>query len=539
MYIREYASQTHGKRAVVMADSGESLTYFELEARANQTARLFRRQQLARGDHMALLMENSIQFFEIIAAASRTGLYYTPISTHLKAAEVAYVVNDSRARTVVTTASLLSVALAAVTDCLNVEHWLVIGVEDPPPPFVRYEELVATESTTPLSDEQLGLAMIYSSGTTGRPKGILRPLPEGAPSQVSDSVRMGKGLMKFREGMTFLSVAPLYHSSPHAGVVAALQLGAETVVMTRFDPEDCLRLVEKYRVTHVQMVPTMFVRLLRLPDSVRCGYDLSSLEAVVHSAAPCPVAVKQAMIDWLGLIIYEYYGATESYGFTRCSPQEWLSHRGSVGKAVLGKILILDDSGVALPTGEVGNVYFTGGSQFSYFGEVENDENAGVPDGARTVGDVGWIDEEGYLYLTDRKSFMIISGGVNIYPQEVEDVLSANEAVLDVAVFGVPDDEFGEQVKAVVVLSEGFSPGRSTEEALVAYCRERLSGFKCPRSVDFVKELPRLESGKLAKHLIRKPYWVERLSLADDQHKGDTNDETIQSRGARAGGVNS
>jgi long-chain acyl-CoA synthetase len=535
MYLRDHAEETPEKVAVTVAATGESLSYKELDARANRFARLLRRLGLSRGDHIALLMENHARFFEVVAAASRIGLYYTPISSHLTAPEVAYIVDDSAARVVVTTAKLLEVAAAAAPSCRGVEHWFAIGMEDPTAPFEPYEEAVAAEVEDPLGDEFLGMPMMYSSGTTGRPKGVLRPLPEVRPRESDDAIRFGRGLMKFRTGMKLLSVAPLYHAAPHAAVTAALQLGAEVIVMERFDPEECLKLVDRYGITHMQMVPTMFVRLLKLPASVRGYYHLSSLEAVVHSAAPCPIPVKEAMIEWLGPIVYEYYGATESYGFTRCTSEEWLSHKGTVGRAVLGEILILDDLGRAVPGGDVGNVWFVGGSTFRYFTRPKSKrgnrfsasrpeidtveaEEAGpasvVPTGAATVGDIGWVDEEGYLYLTDRKSFMIVSGGVNIYPREVEDVLAMHEAVADVAVVGVPDEDFGEQVKAVVMLDPSFSPSASVEQELIGFCRQQLAGFKCPRSVDFVNVLPRLESGKLAKHLVREPYWTGRATVA-------------------------
>jgi long-chain acyl-CoA synthetase len=455
MYLRDHAEQTPERIAVTMAATGESLTYGELETRANRLARLLRSQGMSRGDHIALLMENHLRFFEVLGAASRIGLYYTPISTHLTAPEVAYIVDDSAARVVFTTAELLDVASAAIPLCPSVEHWYTVGVGDAPAPFERFEEPTAWEDGAPLGDERLGLAMMYSSGTTGRPKGVLRPLPDVEPSESDDAVRFGRGLMKFRPGMKLLSVAPLYHAAPHAAVTAALQLGAEVIVMTRFDPEECLRLIDRYAITHVQMVPTMFVRLLRIPEAVRRSYDLSSLEAVVHSAAPCPIPVKEAMIEWLGPIVDEYYGATESYGFTRCASQEWLAHKGTVGRAVLGKILILDDLGRAVSPGEVGNVWFSGGSTFRYFDRAASGagDAAGssplsiAPAGAATVGDIGRVDEEGFLSLTD--------------------------------------------------------------EELIRFCRQQMAGFKCPRSVDFVEVLPRLESGKLAKHLVKEPYWTD------------------------------
>jgi long-chain acyl-CoA synthetase len=336
-----------------------------------------------------------------------------------------------------------------------------------------------------------------------------------------DAVRMGRGLMKFRAGMTTLIPAPLYHAAPHAALAACVQLGGTAVVMGRFDAHQVLVLIERHRVTHVQMVPTMFARLLALPASVRTEYDLSSLEAVVHSAAPCPIPIKQKMIDWLGPIIYEYYGATESYGFTRCTSQEWLAHRGTVGRAVLGEIRILDDAGIPCPTGEVGTVWFVGGSRFSYFGQAaDKSPTPGGPPGGRTVGDVGYLDADGYLYLTDRKDFMIVSGGVNIYPQEVEDVLMTFDEIEDAAVIGVPHADFGEQVKAVVVLKNGFVETPDFQERVIAHCRESLASFKCPRSVDVVDSLRRLETGKLAKHLIRDRYRAPAHTAADSSTTG-------------------
>jgi long-chain acyl-CoA synthetase len=514
MYLRERAGRHPQRPAVIMAATEETVTFGALEARANQFARLLRGQGLVRGDHIAILMENHARFFEVVAAASRIGLYYTPISSHLTSGEVAYILGDSTSKALITTQRLLDVAIGAQSLCPGVRQWYVVDDADPPEPFRSYEGAIAAESTAPLPDERVGMAMMYSSGTTGRPKGIIRPLPDKAPSESTDAVRMGRGLMKFRADMKLLSPAPLYHAAPLTAVVAGLELGATNVVMDRFEPEETLHLVERYRISHIQMVPTMFSRLLKLPEPVRRRYDLSSLEAVVHSAAPCPVPVKEAMIEWLGPIVYEYYGATESYGFTRCTSQEWLDHKGTVGRAVLGEILILSDEGESCPTGEIGNVWFAGGSTFHYYGDhqAEGRSSAGPPD-ARTVGDVGWVDPDGYLYLTDRKDFMIVSGGVNIYPQEIEDVLATHDAVADVAVIGVPDEDFGEQVKAVVVLAPGYDASAGLEAELIGYCRAKLASYKCPRSVDLVDTLPRLESGKLAKRLVREPYWAERSTM--------------------------
>jgi acyl-CoA synthetase (AMP-forming)/AMP-acid ligase II len=309
--------------------------------------------------------------------------------------------------------------------------------------------------------------------------------------------------------MTYLNPAPLYHSAPQASVSAALRLGATTVVMERFDPELWLALVERYRVTNCQMVPVMFSRLLRLPEDVRARYDTSSLECIVHAAAPCPVHVKQGMIDWLGPVVTEYYGATEANGFTFCTSADWLAHPGTVGRPILGELLILDPEGSPCPPGTDGTVWFRGATAFQYFGDPGKTAESRSADGAAsTVGDVGHVDADGFLYLTDRKSYMIISGGVNIYPQETENVLSAHPAVQDVAVIGVPNEDLGEEVKAVVQLVDPEAAGPGLAQELIDYCRARLAHFKCPRTVDFAAELPRSETGKLYKRILRDAYWA-------------------------------
>jgi long-chain acyl-CoA synthetase len=506
MYFRSHAHHNPGSAAIVHVGSGRTVSYGELEARANRLAHVFRRHGLQPGDHIALVLENNIHFPEVVAAASRTGLYYTPVNSHLTASEVAYIVKDCSARVVLTSAKLASVVAEVVTACPGVEHWYDVDASRASAPFAGYEAALQHASRMPVLDERLGVAMMYSSGTTGRPKGVLRPRPDVDPADNDDAMRMGRGLMKFRPGMTTLIAAPLYHSAPHAALAACLQLGGTAVVTEKFDAEQVLQLIDRHRITHVQMVPTMFTRLLALPADVRAAHDLSSLEAVVHSAAPCPVPVKEKMIEWLGPIVYEYYGATESYGFTRCSSQEWLEHKGTVGRAVLGQIRILHDDGSDCATGEIGNIWFVGGSKFSYYGNAADDTDSGTPSNRRTVGDVGYLDADGYLYLTDRKNFMIVSGGVNIYPQEVEDVLLTLPAISDAAVVGIPHEDFGEQVKAVVVLHDGYLPTADLEEQIIKSCKQHLASFKCPRSVDFVNSLPRLETGKLAKHLIRDRY---------------------------------
>jgi acyl-CoA synthetase (AMP-forming)/AMP-acid ligase II len=322
-----------------------------------------------------------------------------------------------------------------------------------------------------------------------------------------------KFMFGFREGMTYLSPAPLYHSAPQASVAGALRLGATSVIMERFDAEQWLQLVERYRVTNCQMVPTMFSRLLKLPDDVRSKYDVSSIECIVHAAAPCPVPVKQAMIEWLGPVIVEYYSATEAHGFTYCNSEQWLEHPGTVGKALVGELLILDENEEPVPAGTPGTVWFRGTTNFEYFNAPDktSDAQRATDKGVMsTVGDVGYVDDDGYLYLTDRRTYMIISGGVNVYPQETENLLISHPKVMDAAVFGVPNDDLGEEVKAVVQLVDGVEPGAAIERELMAYCREHLAHYKCPRTIDFEDELPRLPTGKLYKRLLRDRYWQGR-----------------------------
>jgi acyl-CoA synthetase (AMP-forming)/AMP-acid ligase II len=502
-----------GKPAIIMASSGETVTFGEYEARGNRVAHLLRDAGLRRGDHIAVFIENSPQLLEIEGGAERAGLYYSLINTYLGTDEVAYVVANSQAKVLFSSVAKGQVAEAAAARCPGLDRMLMTGPGSRPAGWESYDAVVAGYPAAPIQDESLGAAMLYSSGTTGNPKGILRDLPTLGPDDPLPVMAFVRGLFGFREGMTYLSPAPLYHSAPQASVAAALRLGSTVIVMEHFDPEQWLALVERYRVTHCQMVPVMFSRLLRLPDEVRARYDTSSLECIVHAAAPCPVHVKQAMIDWLGPVITEYYGATEANGFTFCTSADWLAHPGTVGRPVLGELLILDEVGEECPTGTDGTVWFRGATAFEYFEDpVKTAEGRSVDGTASTIGDVGHVDAEGYLYLTDRMSYMIISGGVNIYPQETENVLSAHPAVQDVAVIGVPNDDLGEEVKAVVELVNPAAAGPAVAQELIAYCRDRLAHFKCPRTVDFVAELPRSETGKLYKRILRDAYWAGHAS---------------------------
>ena len=493
-----------------MATTGETVTFGELEARANRLAHLFRDRGLRRGDHVAIFMENNARYLETEAAAERTGLYYTCVNSYLMADELAYIVNDSRARILIASAAKREVALAAAPMCPDVELFLMVGSGGDDAPFESYEETVALYPTDPVADEQLGVALLYSSGTTGRPKGILRPMPEAHPGDPLALLAFLQQLWRMREGMVYLSPAPLYHSAPQASVALSLRLGATSIIMERFDAEQFLRLVERHRVTHSQVVPTMFSRMLKLPDEVRVAYDVSSLETVIHAAAPCPVPVKEQMIAWWGPIIVEYYAATEGNGCTFCDSAEWLAHRGTVGRPVLGEPMILDDDGKECAVGTPGTVWFRGATNFEYWNDPEKTAASRDPTGTMsTVGDVGYLDEDGYLYLTDRRTYMIISGGVNIYPQEAENLLVTHPKVLDAAVIGVPNEDLGEEVKAVVEPAEGVEPGPELERELVQYCRAHLAIYKCPRSVDFDPRLPRLPTGKLYKRVLRDRYWAE------------------------------
>jgi long-chain acyl-CoA synthetase len=508
MYPGQHAQARADQPAVVMAGSGESVSYRELEARSNRLAHLLRTAGLRRPDHYAIFMENHSRFVECCAAGERSGLYYTCVNSFLTASELAYIVNNSLSKVLITSQAKRDVALAALADCPRVELCLIVDGPGEGTRVRNLGEVTADCPATPLADETLGAAMLYSSGTTGRPKGVLRPLPDRPPAEPLSTLAARLNVWRFREGQIYLSPAPLYHSAPLAGVGGTIRRGGTVIVMERFDAERFLALVEQYQVTHTQLVPTMFSRMLKLPEAARRRYGLTSLEVAIHAAAPCPIPVKQAMIDWWGPIILEYYSATEAMGMTVCDSAEWLAHPGTVGKSVFGELHVLDDAMREVPPGTTGKLWFKTASPFEYFNDPVRTAEVSSPDGAMsTLGDIGHVDEEGYVYLTDRASFMIISGGVNIYPQECENLLVTHPKVADAAVFGVPNEEMGEEVKAVVQLAPGFLAGPEIEAELIAFCRENLAHHKCPRSIDFEAELPRLPTGKLYKASLRERYW--------------------------------
>ncbi len=508
MYPGHWASVKPDDAAVVMASTGEVVTHAELDAGSNRLAHLLRSYGLRRGDHIALLMENHPRYFEVVWAALRSGVYVTLINWHLTADEAAYIIEDSDAHVLISTEQCLDIARRV--DTPRLDHRLLVGDAEPPAGWDDYESAIAAMPDHPIDDESAGEALLYSSGTTGRPKGVLKPLPETPlwrlpPEQAGAALPNPYG---FDEHTVYLSPAPLYHAAPIAFCRRVHVQGGAVVVMDRFDPTAALEHIERYRITHSQWVPTMFVRLLDLPEETRLGHDLSSHRVAIHAAAPCPVEVKQRMMDWWGPIIHEYYAGSEGIGNTRIGPEEWLANPGSVGLATPGVVFVLDEDDEVVAPGESGLIHFDPIASFEYKGDPDKTAGARSKQGYFTYGDVGYIDANGYLHLTDRKSFMIISGGVNIYPREAEDVLIGHPAVLDVGVFGIPHPDLGEEVKAAVELQPGYEPSEDLAVDLLTYCREHLSGFKCPRSIDFAEALPRLPTGKLRKADLRAPYWT-------------------------------
>ncbi|GAB2961701.1 acyl-CoA synthetase [Nonomuraea fastidiosa] len=507
MYPGAIAAVTPDKPAVIMAGSGRVITYRELDEESNRLAHLFRSAGLRPGDHVAFMLPNHPLFLAVAWAAHRAGLYYTPISSRLQTDELAYIVGNCGARVFISSADLAAVATSVTAATPDVELRLMLDGEAEG--FTSYERAVAAHPATPIADECTGADMLYSSGTTGRPKGVKVPASHGPLEEPGMLLKLIQALFAPTAGSVYLSPAPLYHAAPLRYCMSFQRLGATVVVMERFDPEQYLAAVERYAVTHTQLVPTMFIKMLKLPQEVRAKYDVSSLKYAIHAAAPCPIPVKEQMMQWWGPIIHEYYAGTEGNGFLYVGPEDWLTHKGTVGRSLLGIVHICDENGDDLPPGEHGTIYFEKGGRFEYHGDPDKTRSAQDPKGRgwTTLGDIGYLDEEGFLYLTDRRSYMIISGGVNIYPQEAENVLSVHPKVADVAVFGVPDEEMGEQVKAVVEPVNMDEAGPELESELIAYCREHLAHYKCPKSVDFRAELPRHPTGKLYKRLLRDEYW--------------------------------
>lgn len=504
MQIRDTAVATPDKPAIIMYPSGTVVTFGELEARANRLAHLFRDAGLLEGDAVAILMENNEHMHAVMWAARRAGLYYVPINTHLTAAEAAYIIDNSQAKAVVGSGKLKDTLAGLGAELPNGLPPVLLIADGQLDGWQSYPECVAGQPDTPIGDEIEGDLLQYSSGTTGRPKGIKRALPHLPPAEVPGLMA---ALVSFwmHPDAVYLSPAPLYHTAPSVWSMQTQAGGITTVVMEKFDAEGALDAIAKHRVTHGQFVPVMFTRMLKLPEDVRLSYDVSSLERVMHAAAPCPVEIKKQMIDWWGPIIDEYYASSEAHGSTLITAEEWLTHPGSVGRPLAGVLHIVGEDGTELPPGEAGEIYFEGGFDFEYLNDPDKTAKSRHTQGWKTVGDIGYVDEEGYLYLTDRRHHMIISGGVNIYPQEAENLLVTHPKVMDAAVFGIPDDEMGQRVKGVVQTVDPSDATPEFAEELVAWLRERLAHYKCPRSISFEAQLPRTDTGKLYKQeLIHK-----------------------------------
>jgi long-chain acyl-CoA synthetase len=514
MHPRAHALTHPDKPVIVMTGSGRTVTFGELEQRANKTAHFFRDLGLVTGDVIAILMDNMPEYFELAWGAQRTGLYYVCVSTKLTGGELAYILEDSGAKALFISPGLAAAGLAALDEpapkAKGVKGFSVGGA------IAGLDDYVSVRDRfpdTPVADETAGADMLYSSGTTGRPKGVRVALSGLAIDAPNPLMMLTQALYGLGPESRYLTPAPLYHAAPLRWTMTLQRFGATTFIMEKFDPETYLAVVERHRIDSSQLVPTMFVRMLKLPDDTRAKYDLSSMKMAVHAAAPCPVAVKEAMMDWWGPVIFEYYAGTEGNGFCTINPQEWLANKGSVGKAILGELKICNEDGEEVPAGVEGAVYFANGPEFQYHNAPEKTADSRNKHGWSTLGDVGYVNADGYLFLTDRKAFMIISGGVNIYPQEVENLLVTHPKVTDSAVFGIPNDDFGEEVKAAIQPANWSEAGPELEAELLAFCRAHLSHIKCPRSIDFHEELPRHATGKLYKRLLRDAYWSEKKKI--------------------------
>jgi len=508
MYPGTYAAQTPDAIAAVMTGTGETLSYGELDRRSARLARVLHAAGLRPGDVVALLTENNLRAFEVYWAAMRSGLYITAVNYHLKPDEVAYIVNDSGAAVLIVSAEQAATAGAIADQTAGVRLRLAFG--GPVTGYASYEDTIAAAPAEPFADQPHGATMLYSSGTTGRPKGVRPPLPAIQVSEQGESLTMLASMFfGVDRDSVYLSPGPIYHAAPLRWCGTVQALGGTVVMMKRFDAEQALAAIADHHVTHAQFVPTMFVRMLQLPPEVRERYDVSSLRVAIHAAAPCPVEVKQKMIDWWGPVLVEYYAGTEGNGMTAVDSATWLTRPGTVGRAIFGTVRICAEDGTELAPGQTGGVYFERDQiPFAYHNDPDKTRASQHPEHPAwtTLGDIGHLDEDGFLFLTDRQAFTIISGGVNIYPQETENVLALHPAVYDVAVIGVPDPEMGESVAAFVQPAPGAVPGPELEQEIIAFVKSRIAGFKAPRTVRFVDHLPRSEAGKLMKTELRARY---------------------------------
>jgi len=495
------------ERNAVVSANGSTMSYAELATSSRAAATSLAGLGLRRGDGIAVVLPNVPSFFIAYLAAMESGLYFTPINSHLIEPEVAYVVEDCEAKAILVHSALTDLVATGVEKAsIYAAARFADGVA---PGFRSLDELLAGSDPAPL-ERSPGAVMLYTSGTTGRPKGVRRALPSGDPDAIFGAAATlyctGFG-MPTRDGR-HLICGPLYHAGPSSAATSALHTGNTLVLMDAWSPEGCLAAIEQHRITSTQMVPTMFHRLLALPDEVKRRYDLSSIRSVMHTGAPCPAHVKQQFMDWFGPVVYETYGGTESVA-TIASPQRWLRKPGTVGRPLHGVTLhILDAEGNECPVGEVGTIFVenANGPSSEYFKDPE--KTASMRHGQWvTLGDMGFVDDDGDLFLRDRMVDMVISGGVNIYPAEIESVLLESDLVVDVAVIGIPDDEWGESVLALVELAEGVEPDARAVQCLADHCETRLARFKRPKRIEFTSNLPRLPNGKVQKRVLREPYW--------------------------------
>jgi len=509
MYPRHFANLTPNKTAVSLSDGSAALSFLELENKANQAAHLFRSHDIKPGDKVAFLLPNCIDVFPFVWGAHRAGLLYVPIPTKSTVDEAAYLMKDSGATLLLSSTQCPAVKQDGFDASLGDVFKYALS-PSPGKGWTDWEAALKAFPETPIADEQAGQAMLYSSGTTGRPKGISPSHGVGGPFEEPELLtQLISQAFHVDDQSIFLTPAPLYHAAPLKWTMCAQALGATTIVMPRFSPAETLDVIERERVTDAQFVPTHFIRMLKMPEAERVKYDVSSLKMAVHAAAPCPVAIKEKMFAWWGDVIYEYYAGSEGFGMTLATPEGWKAHPGTVGFPILGTLHICGENGEALPTGEIGQIYFESDIVFSYHNDSEKTKGAYNNHGWATLGDIGYLDEDGFLYLTDRKNFMIISGGVNIYPQEIENTLVSHPDVADVAVIGGPDPDLGEKVVAIVQPLDLRQDRDELSIRLNSYCREQLSSIKVPKQFDFVDELPRTETGKMMKRLLRDEYWQD------------------------------
>ena len=499
-----HAARTPDKIACIEAKTGACVSYRELDERSNQTAQMFRAIGLQSGDHISIMCQNHSRFLELVWGAHRAGLYYTPISWHATADEVSYIVEDAGSKAI-----FISSRFAGIAETVRSEGSECIAqfsMFNDIPGYLSYESERSKHDVVPISDQTSGSDMLYTSGTTGKPKGVRFPLT-GQPVDFADPNELMFRAAGYDEDCVAMTLGPMYHASSLYTSLVTHRFGGVCIIVDKFDAADTLHFIETYAVSQLNCVPTHFIRMLKLPAEERARFDVSSLNCVLHTAAPCPVDIKRAMIEWFGPVILEYYGGTEKVGGAMINSQEWLKHPGSIGKPVGGAVQVVDEATwKTLPPGEIGAIYFEHGAEFSYHNDVKKTQSVYSPEGWKTLGDIGYVDEDGYIYLTDRKSNMIISGGVNVYPQEAENRLVTHPKVQDAAVVGIPNRDFGEEVKAFIEPMDWEDTGPELEAELIKYCKEVLSSIKCPRSIDFERKLPRQDNGKLYKRLLKARY---------------------------------